>query len=308
MNTNQAKPTIAVGMDHVGMNVPDMEQALQFFTEVMGFHHVTELGKLPLDEAWKKRYHIRLNAEVEKVIMLRAGNGSSLELFQYKSPERNMERPLGDDVGWYHLGFYTDDINASVAYLKSKGITVLNEPITVAEGGPNTGETWVYFVTPWGLQIELVNYRDGKAYEKENPPVVLWSPKDNREKPGVDPVPSAKTIELVNKHLQIWTETDNTKRLALAEKVYAYNIRIIDPGVILNGRAEVSNFIGGLLKQNPGFEFTLVKPIETHHNAAILSWQFGPKSKPDTITGQDIFTIAEDKIVSLLVFVDGVTK
>jgi hypothetical protein len=126
--------------------------------------------------------------------------------------------------------------------------------------------------------------------------------------PDIEPIPSATTIELVNKHLEVWTETDSVKRLALVEKVYVYNIRVIDPEVILNGRAEVSNFIGDLLKQSPGFKFTTAKPIETHHNTAILSWQFGPASKPDTITGQDIFTIAEDKIISLLVFVDGVTK
>jgi catechol 2,3-dioxygenase-like lactoylglutathione lyase family enzyme len=308
MNTNQAKPVITVGMDHVGMNVPDMEQALEFFTKVMGFQQVTELGKLPFDDAWKKRYRIRPDAEVEKVIMLRAGNGSSLELFQYKSPGRNMERPLGDDVGWFHLGFYTDDIYASAAYLKSKGVTVLNEPIVVAEGGPNTDETWVYFITPWGLQIELVNYPKGKAYEKENPPVILWSPKNHRDEPKADPTASAMITELVTKHLEIWTETDSAKRLALAGEIYADNIRVIDPGVILNGRAEVSNFIDKLLTEHPGFEFMMAGPIETHHNTAILSWQFGPKSKPNTITGQDIFTIANGKIISLLVFVNGATK
>lgn len=307
MNTHQIGPLITVGMDHVGMNVPNMEQALEFFTEIMGFQKVTELGNLSLDDAWKKRYRIRLDAEVEKVIMLRAGNGTSLELFQYKSPRRNMERPLGDDVGWFHLGFYTDDIYASVAYLKSKGITVLNDPIIVAEGGPNTGETWVYFVTPWGLQIELVNYPNGKAYEKENPSFILWSPKDYRGKAGTNLMTSSTMIDLVNKHLEIWTETDSVKRLALAREIYANDIRVTDPGVILNGIVQVSNFIGKLLAEHPGFEFKMTGQIEAHHNTAILFWHFGPESKPDTITGQDIFTIENGKIISLLVFVTGVT-
>ena len=126
--------------------------------------------------------------------------------------------------------------------------------------------------------------------------------------PDMNPVASQKTIELVKKHLEIWMERDSIKRLVLAEEIYADHIRVMDPGIILNGRIEVSNFISNLLKQNPGFKFTIAKPIEAHHNMAILSWQFGPQGKPDTITGQDIFTISDDQIISMLVFVDGVTK
>jgi hypothetical protein len=119
---------------------------------------------------------------------------------------------------------------------------------------------------------------------------------------------STEAISLVKAHLKIWSETDSAKRLKLTETVYADNIRVIDPHVILNGRAEVNDFIGGLLKQNPGFRFIIVKPVEAHHNTAILSWQFGPPSKPDTINGQDIFTIEDGRIISLSVFIDGDTK
>jgi hypothetical protein len=93
----------------------------------------------------------------------------------------------------------------------------------------------------------------------------------------------------------------------LTENIYADNIQVIDPEIILNGRKEVDEFINGLLNQHPGFEFSAVKAIETHHGMAILSWQFGPSSKPDTITGQDLFTITNGKISKILVFVDGAT-
>ena len=173
-------PSFAVGMDHVGFTVPDMDQALEFFINIMGFEKITEIGPLNFDAAWKTRYHIRQNAVLEKIVMIRAGSGSSIELFQYSSPDRNMQRPMGDDVGWFHIGFYTDDIPGSVIYLKSKGIEIMNDPIVVAEGAPNTGETWVYIRTPWGLLIELVNYPGGKAYERGHASKILWSPKDHR--------------------------------------------------------------------------------------------------------------------------------
>ena len=40
----------------------------------------------------------------------------------------------------------------------------LGDPTTMTEG-PSAGETWVYFLAPWGMQLELVSYPDGKAYE-----------------------------------------------------------------------------------------------------------------------------------------------
>ena len=42
--------------------------------------------------------------------------------------------------------------------------------------GPSAGETWMYFLAPWGMQLELVSYPKGKAYEKTSK-TRLWSAK-----------------------------------------------------------------------------------------------------------------------------------
>jgi hypothetical protein len=42
--------------------------------------------------------------------------------------------------------------------------------------GPAAGSHWVYFRAPWGLQMELVSYPDGKAYEA-GASVRLWNPR-----------------------------------------------------------------------------------------------------------------------------------
>ncbi|MCQ6957046.1 nuclear transport factor 2 family protein [Mucilaginibacter aquariorum] len=112
---------------------------------------------------------------------------------------------------------------------------------------------------------------------------------------------------LVEKHLQLWGETDGNKRIRLAKEIYHEDIQVTDPGEILNGYEEVSNFIGKLLSNSPGFQFSIAKPIENHHNTAVLSWQFGPSDEPGKICGLDIFTIQKGKVSSLLIFVDGVT-
>ncbi len=164
------------GVDHIGINVPDMDQAIRFFTDVLGCTPVTEIGPFSLDSDWKERYRIHQRADVKRIVMLRTGNGSNIELFEFNAPDGSKEQPFGDDIGATHIAFYTDNIKITVANLRSKGVKVLNDPIDTTSG-PTAGESWVYFLTPWGSKLELVSYPEGKAYEKADPPVRLWHPR-----------------------------------------------------------------------------------------------------------------------------------
>ena len=76
-------------------------------------------------------------------------------------------------VGTEHIGFTVPDLDEAVAYLREKGVTVLGEP--TASSSHSAGQRWVYFLTPWGMQLELVSYPNGKAYEKDAD-VLLWHP------------------------------------------------------------------------------------------------------------------------------------
>ena len=40
---------------------------------------------------------------------------------------------------------------------------------------PEAGERWCYFVSPWGMQFELVSFPNGKAYERDYEGK-LWNP------------------------------------------------------------------------------------------------------------------------------------
>ena len=41
--------------------------------------------------------------------------------------------------------------------------------------GPSAGLRWVYFVSPWGMTMELVSYPKGMAYEGGTKDI-LWKP------------------------------------------------------------------------------------------------------------------------------------
>jgi glyoxylase I family protein len=71
------------------------------------------------------------------------------------------------------VALYVDDMDAAVAYLRGKGVRLLAGP--VASRNASAGQRWQYFLSPWGMQFELVSFPDGKAYEKDAA-VKLWHP------------------------------------------------------------------------------------------------------------------------------------
>ncbi len=48
----------------------------------------------------------------------------------------------------------------------------LGEP-TVVTSGPTAGLSWIYFLAPWSLNLELVSCEDGIAHDKGGK-TVLW--------------------------------------------------------------------------------------------------------------------------------------
>ena len=105
--------------------------------------------------------------------MLKCRNGPAFEIFEYVSPDQRKDLPKNSDHGGHHLAFYVEDMDSAVAYLKSHGVQFQGEP-SFMEEGPSKGLTWVYFLAPWGMQLELVSYQDGLAYEATSAEK-LWS-------------------------------------------------------------------------------------------------------------------------------------
>jgi len=290
-----------LGVDHVGVNVPDMKQAVTFFHDVLGFTPVTQLGPIALDAAWKEINTIDRGTGDVTIRMIHAGTGASIEVFQYANSKGSSMQPHSDDVGATHIAFYTEDIAAAVAYLKGKGVTLLGEPFLMPSGD-TAGESWVYFLTPWGSKLELVSYPEGKGYEKSKPSVTLWSPKkvsSNAE--GVSDPSANKT--LAEQHLTLWNESDKSTRDKLMRQIYSSDIEMVDRHFTAVGYDAVDTFIVDLQRKNPDFKFA-ARSVEAHHNLIRLYWQVGSKAKPAVVTGMDLFVIANGKVEKLYVFVD----
>ena len=166
------------GHDHTGVTVPDIKQAIDFFTNILGCQQAMSFGPFSDDKGtfMQDLLGVDPKAVIEEITMVRCGTGSNIELFKYTAPDQKDLTPKNSDIGGFHIAFYVDDVAAAKAYLDAKGVKPRLGPLPVKEG-PAAGQTILYFQAPWGLQLEAISYPDGMAYEK-GAETVLWSPKD----------------------------------------------------------------------------------------------------------------------------------
>jgi len=162
------------GIDHVGFTVPDLEQAHRFLLDVLGAVHVYTLDGKSSDDEWM-RTHLGVHPRtlIREIRFYRVGAGSNLEVFDYKSADGQNSQPRNSDIGGHHLALYVDDLDAAMTTLRQRGVEFMGEPTPSAKAA--SGQRWVYFTSPWGMQFELVSFPAGKAYESDAE-VKLWHP------------------------------------------------------------------------------------------------------------------------------------
>jgi catechol 2,3-dioxygenase-like lactoylglutathione lyase family enzyme len=155
------------GVDHIGITVPDMEQATRFFVDVLGCELLYE-REPPGDDAPRDRLGVPAGSRIRAVRFLRCADGANIELFEFYSPDQREEFPRPSDVGIQHLALYVDDLGAAVNHLRHHEVNLMSGPNPLP--GPEAGEgnLFIYARTPWGLTIELISYPEPMAYEHQS--------------------------------------------------------------------------------------------------------------------------------------------
>lgn len=156
-----------VGVDHIGMTVPRLQDGIDFFAKVLGCQYVYTAGPFADPKGKWMETNLAVDAGASTTLaMVRCGPTQNIELFQYDAKDQVKTPMKNSDVGGFHLAFYVTDLKQAVDYLKTvPGVQVLGDPTPVS-GQPNGGETFVYFKTPWGANMELLTYPRGLDYEK----------------------------------------------------------------------------------------------------------------------------------------------
>jgi steroid delta-isomerase-like uncharacterized protein len=147
-------PTRRVGwlaadaIDHVAYNVPDLDEAVAFFTEALGCELLARGG--PVD---------RLPGVTLSYALMRFDAAVAFELLEWRGPNVNTRLPSFTDVGGGHLAVVVPDLAAAEAALASQpGVRGI-----IAEDLPD-GRRFVRFETPWGMTIQLLTAGQGASY------------------------------------------------------------------------------------------------------------------------------------------------
>lgn len=165
------------GVDHIGVTVPDLEEARAFFVDVLGCEYLYSLGPFvhdePGDDWMTEHLGVHTDAVMRRLHFFRLGGQAVFEVFQYEAPDQRTELPRNSDHGGHHVALYVDDLDAAVDFLRDRGVTMLGDP-TVSRG-PSEGQRWVYFLAPWGLQFELVSYPERKMFDRVGGTAAAWA-------------------------------------------------------------------------------------------------------------------------------------
>ncbi len=152
-------------LDHIGFTVPDLAAAHRWLVDVLGCEYMYKLGPFQHDDTDWMAEHLNVDprAVMRELHFYRLGGQAVFEVFQYEAPDQSDRVPRNSDIGGHHVALYVDDLDAAVAYLHDHDVVVLGEP--TASRSASEGQRWVYFLSPWGMQFELVSYPNGKAFD-----------------------------------------------------------------------------------------------------------------------------------------------
>jgi catechol 2,3-dioxygenase-like lactoylglutathione lyase family enzyme len=187
-----------IGMDHVGITVPDINQAIEWFEDVMGAAAPLTFGPFsdPVGTFMQDLLGVDPRAVIEQITMLRIGRSANIELFQYEAPDQRRTFPRNSDWTGHHIAFYVTEIAEAVEYMRSRGVQKFLGPLPVTDG-PAAGQSINYFRTPFGTYIELISYPKGMAYEHQRHTDPLWSPKENGRRSVQTKVPGLLGVDHV---------------------------------------------------------------------------------------------------------------
>jgi catechol 2,3-dioxygenase-like lactoylglutathione lyase family enzyme len=143
------RPSWLTGIDHVGVTVADLDEALAFYRDVFGLEPalVTEAAGPEVATMFQ------VPAADFRVAFLPIGS-SMWELVEYRT-EPVTHRPRHDEIGGMHACFEVSDMDAALADLARHGVEVPSAPLEIPEG-PTAGARIAYVRDPYGVQIELL--------------------------------------------------------------------------------------------------------------------------------------------------------
>ncbi|WP_296102632.1 VOC family protein [uncultured Agrobacterium sp.] len=141
-----------IAVDHTGFSVASLEEAIQFWTEAMGFDLARrgEMGGEFLREA------TGVADPRCRMALVTAPNGYPIELLEYSTgPTLGQTPRSAGAIGAAHIAFTVTDINKAISRIQKAGWAVKGSPQPIPAGS-RCGTIVAYVSGPDGITIELM--------------------------------------------------------------------------------------------------------------------------------------------------------
>ena len=144
-------PFRIIAADHTGITVSNLERALAFWRDVLGFelsHRAHQTGDLARE--------ITGVAGAEISIAVVKAPGHKIELLEYLAPPEKKHVDLRPcDAGSVHVALTVDNLDAVLSTIAASGWKAAGKPQTL-KTGPNAGKRVIYVRDPDGTTIEFM--------------------------------------------------------------------------------------------------------------------------------------------------------
>lgn len=143
---------LAGRMTHIGVCVSDMERALRFYCDALGFVRSPDFPEIQVANEPSDTL-LQLRGVALRAVYLER-DGFRIELLHFASPKSPAAPPKRtmNDLGLTHLSIRVADVRAAAAELERAGATVLRDTEIEIKGMVVA----VFLRDPDGLPIELV--------------------------------------------------------------------------------------------------------------------------------------------------------
>ena len=137
---------------YVTIGVPNLQQATAFFRNILDCEPVSPVNTDGPTTGTASRHPAPPASR-----LLLCDSGTVVELFDEHGARSLSSARYSIDQGNEPIQFSADDVAHADQWLRREGVQVIGTSVTM-KTGPHAGQTVVNFVTPWGLQLQLVGW------------------------------------------------------------------------------------------------------------------------------------------------------
>ena len=145
------------GILHTGLTVSDLDRSIAFYRDLLGLELIAQWDS---SRPYLREVVGYPDAEL-RIALLRlpgpAGQaGHHIELLEYRRPRAHGRGDANTYVpGNGHVAFMVDDLEATYAELRAKGVRFKSAPVDITHGR-NAGGRAIYFFDPDDITLEMI--------------------------------------------------------------------------------------------------------------------------------------------------------